>query len=262
MSIIKSFIIGECVVSHLIIETHLKIKVIRVPIVPDIEYLKKLALMGATNKNIKISSSEFQRYVGTSSKTAARKLKQLEEERLIERTIVPGGQLIKMTEKGLEILKNEYSEYRQIFSPENDALELEGNVLTGLGEGQYYINIPGYRKQFEEQLHFVPFPGTLNVQLSEDSSGGRDRLGELPALRIHGFSDGERTYGGGKCYPVKIDGEEAVVVVPERTHYPNDLIEVIAPVKLRDALALKDGDHVKIRIEKHGTEKQGMEGRK
>lgn len=223
---------------------------------PDIEYLKKLALMGAVNKNIKVSSSEFQKYIGASSKTAARKLKQLEEERLIERTIVPGGQLIKMTEKGLEILKNEYAEYRQIFSPENDAFELEGRVLTGLGEGQYYVNIPGYRKQFEEKLHFVPFPGTLNVQLFEDSSGQRDRLKELSSVPIHGFSDGERTYGGGKCYPVNIGGVGAAVVVPERTHYPADLIEVIASVKLRDALNLKDGDRVTIRIEKQGMEGQ------
>lgn len=232
------------------------------PRVPDVEYLKKLALMGAVDKTIKISSSEFQRYVGASSKTAARKLKRLEEDRLIERTIVPGGQLIKMTEKGLEILKNEYSEYKQIFSSENDAFgetaafELEGSVLTGLGEGQYYINIPGYRAQFEKQLHFVPFPGTLNVQLSEESLGLREKLGDLPSLPIHGFSDGERTYGGGKCYPVKIDGTEAAVVVPERTHYPADLIEVIAPVKLRDVLDLEDGDHVKIIIEKQGIEQK------
>ena len=232
---------------------------------PDIEYLKKLALRGAVNKTIKISSSEFQRHVDASSKTAARKLKRLEEDRLIERTIVPGGQLIKMTEKGLEILKNEYSEYKQIFSSEIDSsgetvsFELEGSVLTGLGEGQYSINIPGYRKQFEEQLHFVPFPGTLNVQLSEESSETRSRLSELPSLPIHGFSDGERTYGGGKCYPVKIDGTEAALVVPERTHYPDDLIEVIAPVRLREALDLKDGDHVKIRIDRKEMEKKGIE---
>ena len=72
---------------------------------PDIEYLKKLALIGAVNKTIKVSSSEFQKHTGESSKTAARKLKQLEEEGLIERKIVPGGQLIRMTEKGKEDFK-------------------------------------------------------------------------------------------------------------------------------------------------------------
>jgi len=246
----------KCVVLHLIIETHLKIKAIRVPTVPDIEYLKKLALRGAVNKTVKVSSSEFHKHTGDSSKTAARKLKQMEEERLIERKIVPGGQLIKMTEKGIEILKNEYVEYNRIFSSEPYTLELEGNLVKGLGEGQYYINIPGYRKQFEEKLHFVPFPGTLNVQLSENSSALRNMLLEMPAVRIEGFNDGERTFGGGNCYPIRVEGIEAAVIVPERTHYPSDLIEIIAPVKLRDALKLKDGDRIVTQVKKQGTEGQ------
>lgn len=223
---------------------------------PDIEYLKKLALIGAVNKTIKVSSSEFQKQTGASSKTTARKLKQLEEEGLVKRKIVPGGQLIKMTEKGIEVLKNEYIAYNMIFSPEPEILELEGKVLKGLGEGQYYVNIPGYKKQFEEKLHFVPFPGTLNVQLSESSLNLRNLLREMPAIRIEGFNDGERTFGGGKCYPVIVGGIEAAIMTPERTHYPSDLIEIIAPVKLRDALELNDGDKVVVQVKKQEKESQ------
>ncbi|AKB13839.1 CTP-dependent riboflavin kinase [Methanosarcina thermophila] len=223
---------------------------------PDIEHLKRLALIGAVNKTIKVSSSEFQKHTGASSKTVARKLKQLEEEGLIERKIVPGGQLIKMTEKGIEILKSEYIQYSKIFSPEPEILELEGKVLKGLGEGQYYVNIPGYKKQFEEKLHFSPFPGTLNVQLTENSSILQNILYEMPAIQVEGFSDGERTFGGGKCYPVVVGGIEAAVIAPERTHYPSDLIEIIAPVKLRDALELNDGDRVVIQVKRQGTESQ------
>jgi riboflavin kinase len=224
--------------------------------VPDIEYLKRLALIGAVNKIIKVSSSEFQKHTGASSKTVARKLKQLEEEGLIERKIVPGGQLIKMTEKGIGILKSEYIQYSKIFSPEPEILELEGKVLKGLGEGKYYVNIPGYRKQFEEKLHFSPFPGTLNVQLTENSSIFQNLLHEMPAVKVEGFNDGERTFGGGKCYPVVVGGIEAAVVAPERTHYPPDLIEIIAPVKLRDALELNDGDRVVIQVKSQVTENQ------
>jgi riboflavin kinase, archaea type len=234
---------------------HLKIKVTKVPAVPDIEYLKKLATIGAITNTIKVSSNEFQKHIGASSKTAARKLKQLEEEGLIERKMVPSGQLIRITKEGIEILKSEYLEYSSIFSPECDTLELEGKVLKGLGEGQYYVNIPGYRKQFEKKLRFSPFPGTLNVKLSESSSALRNRLLELPAVQIEGFSDGERTFGGGKCYSVNVGAIEAAVVSPERTHYPPDLIEIIAPVKLRDILNLKDGDRVVIQVKK-GTERQ------
>ena len=221
---------------------------------PDIEYLKKLALIGAVNKTIKVSSSEFQKHTGASSKTAARKLKQLEEEGLIERKIVTGGQLIKMTEKGIEVLKNEYIDYNRIFSPEPEVLELEGKVLKGLGEGQYYVNIPGYRKQFEEKLHFVPFPGTLNVQLSENSLAIRKLLREMPAAQVDGFNDGERTFGGGKCYFVVIGGIEAAIVAPDRTHYPSDLIEIISPVKLRDVLELNDGDRAVVQVKTQGRE--------
>lgn len=233
---------------------HLKIKTPRVLTVHDIEYLKKLALIGAVNKTIKVSSSEFQKHTVASSKTAARKLKQLEEEGLIERKLVPGGQLIKLTGKGIEILKNEYREYNSIFFPESDSLELEGNILTGLGEGQYYVNIPGYRKQFEEKLCFSPFPGTLNIKIFGNSLTVLNRLLELPAVQIEGFHDGKRTFGGGRCYPVSVRGIEAAVVAPERTHYPSDLIEIIAPVKLRDTLSLKDGDSVVIQIKKEGME--------
>jgi len=41
---------------------------------------------------------------------------------------------------------------------------------------------------------------------------------------------------------------EAFIVAPERTHYPPDLIEIIAPVKLRDALELNDGNRVVIKV--------------
>ncbi|MDD3042034.1 MAG: winged helix-turn-helix domain-containing protein/riboflavin kinase [Methanosarcinaceae archaeon] len=223
---------------------------------PDVQYLKKLALMGAVQKPLKVSSTEFKAYVGSSSQTVSRKLKLLEDERLIERKLVPGGQLIKMTDKGIEILKNEYSEYRQIFSPEPEVFELEGTVLTGLGEGQYYIGIPGYKKQFEEKLNFEPFPGTLNLQLDENSASRRERLREGSAVQINGFNDGERSYGGGKCYRVKVCGIEAALIVPDRTHYPADLIEIISPIKLREALGLKDGDRVNILIVKQGMETQ------
>jgi riboflavin kinase len=161
-----------------------------------------------------------------------------------------------MTEKGIEILKNEYLEYSTIFSPESDIFEFEGSVLKGLGEGQYYVNIPGYKRQFEDKLNFVPFPGTLNIKLSEKSLTLRNSLKEVPIIRIEGFNDGERTFGGGNCYLVNIGGVKAAVVAPERTHYPSDLIEIIAPVKLRDALNLKDGDRVVIQVKKQGTESQ------
>jgi riboflavin kinase len=102
----------------------------------------------------------------------------------------------------------------------------------------------------------VPFPGTLNLRLLKGSSRIRDMLNKIPAIQISGFCDGQRTFGRGKCYPAKVKDIDAAIVIPERTHYPEDLIEIIAPVRLRDALDLKDGDKVLITIATDSIEVQ------
>jgi riboflavin kinase len=38
-------------------------------------------------------------------------------------------------------------------------------------------------------------------------------------------------------------------VVPGRTHYPEDIVELVAPVGLRAALGLKDNDIVTVEVD-------------
>ncbi len=208
--------------------------------------LKKLGLLGAMEKPVKISSTEFMHHISTSSKTAARVLKQLEEEGYISRQLVAGGQLVHLTEEGVGLLKKEYADYQQIFCTDHPDLELYGEVITGLGEGQYYIAKEGYMSQFRDKLDFKPFPGTLNVRLDEKSALIRDNMDLMQPLVIHGFNDGERSFGGGKCYLIEIEGIKSAVIIPDRTHYPADLLEIISPVKLREVLRISDGDEVKV----------------
>ena len=218
---------------------------------PVIRYLKELALLGAIDSPIKISSSEFTKYTSSSSKTAARILKQLEDEGFIDRQIVPGGQMVSITDRGIEHLRKEYADYQRIFSSKAESIELHGRVITGLGEGQYYVVQEGYSTQFEDKLDFIPFPGTLNVRLNDLSSAMRERMDVVHSIPILGFKDGQRTFGGGKCYPVSIEGIKGAIVVPERSHYPEDLLEIIAPINLREKLGLKDGDVVRVVVESH-----------
>ena len=213
---------------------------------PVIESLKKLALLGAVNTPIKISSSEFSEHISSSSKTAARMLKNLEDEGFIDRKLVSGGQIVTITNSGIKLLKTEYADYRNIFCNECEAVELHGNLITGLGEGQYYIGLDGYKRQFEQILDFTPFPGTLNVQLTDLSNSLRNRIDMIHAATLSGFTDGQRTFGGGKCYPIQIEGIGGAVIVPDRSHYPDDLLEIIAPINLREVLKLNDGDRIKI----------------
>jgi riboflavin kinase len=121
---------------------------------------------------------------------------------------------------------------------------VRGKVAAGLGEGQYYISREGYRAQFLQKLGFAPFPGTLNIKLDEPFVPVARR-----EIKIEGFQDEGRTFGDCRCYKIRVKGIEAAIVRPERSSYPANLVEVIAPVRLREALGLVNGDEVEVTVE-------------
>jgi len=126
-------------------------------------------------------------------------------------------------------------------------VRLRGKVASGLGEGRYYISREGYRRQFSEKLGFDPSPGTLNLKLDEPFT-----IEDSDSIEIEGFSDEGRSFGGCRCLPAEVGGGRGAVVRPERTGYPPDLLELIAPVNLREALGLSDGDEVEVVLEGTG----------
>ncbi len=212
-----------------------------------LDVLKALALMNATQKVVKISSKELADRIGQSLQTAARRLKELEEEGLIERKLTKDGQFVVITEKGVGVLLREYLDYKRIFERE-DAVRIRGKVFSGVGEGRYYVSLEGYRKQFVEKLGFNPYPGTLNLRIPKEEMYFRNRLEEENGILIEGFKTKDRTFGEVKAFACRIGGIKGAVVIPKRTHYPKDIMEIIAPVKLREALNLKDGDFVEVEV--------------
>ncbi|WP_290623221.1 MULTISPECIES: winged helix-turn-helix domain-containing protein/riboflavin kinase [unclassified Archaeoglobus] len=212
-----------------------------------LEVLKSLALMNASRKVVKISSKELAEKIGQSLQTAARRLKELEEEGLIDRTLTKDGQFVVITEKGKQTLYREYMDYKKIFEGE-ESIKIRGEVFSGVGEGRYYVSLNGYKRQFKEKLGFDPYPGTLNLKIPKEEMYFRRRLDEEPGILIEGFSTEDRTFGEVKAFKCRVDGVEGAVVIPKRTHYPSEILEIIAPVKLREKLGLKDGDTVEVEV--------------
>lgn len=213
----------------------------------DINALKKLALLGAVQGPIQISSSSFAQHISSSVQTASRRLQALEREGMISRTILPAnGQRILVTKKGKDILRNECYEYQKIFAPAENEIKLHGSVITGLGEGQYYISMQGYKTQFRNKLGFTPYPGTLNLMLTDQSNVLRKKLDESEGIPISGFQSSQRTFGGGKCFRAVIDKVRSAVILPDRSHCPDNVLEAIAPENLRRSLHLKEGDLVEV----------------
>lgn len=220
---------------------------------PDgIAVLRQLGLDGALSGEAKISCSALADRLDTSSQTASRRLQALEAADLIARETVADGQWIAVTEAGKRALRAEYDAYRRLFEGRS-SVDLEGTITSGMGEGKHYISLPGYMEQFETKLGYEPFPGTLNVELDDESVRRRGAMEALEPVHIDGWEDDDRTYGPCVCYPATVvatEGyDEAHVIAPERTHHDEDQLEVIAPVKLREELGLADGDRLTVRVE-------------
>jgi len=196
-----------------------------------------------------MSTLTIAQHLGTSQQSASRILIQLEQNGYIEKIIVGKTTLIRLTNRGLDELRNLYVILKSIFEKPMEIV-LEGRVFSGLGEGFYYITLPQYFEQIKEKVGFTPYPGTLNIQLlSKDSIENRMLLERIADIPIDGFSNGQRTYGGAKCMRALFNGEqEAALIFVERTHYGKDVVEVIAPVYLRGKYNLRDGDKVFLKI--------------
>jgi len=216
----------------------------------DIETMLKIALLGGLEKSINLSSSQLAGMLGISQQTAARRLKALEEEGLITRRIHPRGQSVHVTEKGRELMAGIYMELSRFYGRPEARFTICGTITTGMGEGEYYMSMEEYARQFEEKLGFHPFPGTLNLKLSaSEDIRVRQRLAELPGIMIEGFKKEGRTFGSVKCFRAEIEGVKGAVVMPSRTHHPPDTLEVISKEKLKKKLNVKEGDRICVHVE-------------
>ena len=213
--------------------------------------LLKLAEMGAHRRIAKISTEYLAGKLDLSQQTASRYLMELENKGWIKRTITPEGCLIKITESGIKELNKLYTNLRFLMeSAYPPSVTLEGTVFTGLGEGAYYISKESYRKQFIEKLGFDPYPGTLNLKLTTDYDiKARSELEAYPGIEVEGFRSEDRTFGSVKCYPVIIENSvKGALILALRSHYDASVLEIVAPIYLRNNLKLKDGRKVKVEV--------------
>lgn len=77
---------------------------------------------------------------------------------------VESGRVVKISQKGREYLSTVLKDLMRFFNI--NSIKLEGYVVSGLGEGAFYMSLEGYRKAFEKVLGYVPYPGTLNIKLT------------------------------------------------------------------------------------------------
>jgi len=212
------------------------------------DILFNLLLLRANEGFVPITTVELSKRMKRSQQSISQLLIALEGKGLIEKNYEKRGLSLRLSQRGMDMLMTVYLLLRDAMEQSPNVLTLRGTLFTGLAEGAYYMGLPGYREQLRKKMGFEPFAGTLNVKLDAQNDIKRRQLDNSPSIRIEGFKDGLRTYGGLTCYNAMIENVRGAVVRIERTHYDPNIIEIIAPVNLRRALKIKDGDEVEVKV--------------
>lgn len=121
--------------------------------------------------------------------------------------------------------------------------KIRGLLTSGAGKGQHFTQIDWARRQFIEKLGIDPSPGTVNLTVDgSESMSVWDEIKSTSGVRIDNPNDGSNDCNA-RCYPVLIEGRlDAAIVLPEVANYSTNRIELIAPIRVRDALDIRDGD--------------------
>jgi len=211
----------------------------------------QLLSKGARNNFIEVTTSDLGKDIARSQQAASKHLLDLETSGYIERARRGQKFAVRITDKGYSEIQSLFASLKSAIESAPAVIDFEGSVVSGMGEGAYYMSLEGYRKQFKEKLGYEPYPGTLNIRLTDQLfMNARRELGSHPSIFVDGFGDGTRTYGWVKCYRATINGkvDNAAVLVLERTHYDDSMLEVIAPMSIKDAAGIKNGDGVKVQV--------------
>ena len=223
--------------------------------IQNIVILSHLLLSGAKNNFVEITTNDLAKKINRSQQLASKEILCLELNGLIQRNQHGKKISIKVTEKGFQEVHDLFLFLRTAVETFKSTLNFEGEVVSGMGEGSYYMSLSGYKQRFKEKLGYEPYPGTLNIKLnSKIYVDRRKEISKFPSLTLEGFSDETRTYGWVKCYPANLNESEnpnCAVLILERTHYDDTIMEIIAPFSIKEEYKLKNGDLIKFKVKSH-----------
>lgn len=110
---------------------------------------------------------------------------------------------------------------------------MNGTIRSGEGAAAGFV--AAVQDRLAEALGFRPFPGTLNLSVDD-----RAAVDALPAQLL--AEVGNDHCDGVRIRPCTVEGVRAAVLRPIVPDYPDERVELVAPVRLRTLFGFDDGD--------------------
>jgi riboflavin kinase len=124
-------------------------------------------------------------------------------------------------------------------------IKFVGTVVTGQGNGKFFVELPWVMRQLKESTGFNPYSGTLNLRLTPECIKRRTHLSPQNSTIMVKPENG---YLPGYLYKAMIFDTECYIVLPDVPNYPKNLLEIIAAENLRDLMNVKDGDTITVMV--------------
>ena len=121
---------------------------------------------------------------------------------------------------------------------------ITGTVISGLGEGAFFMSMQYYKSEIKKKLGFNAYLGTLNLKINQEEIKS---IKNMKHIRVEGYKSGSKSFGGISCYKAKIKNINGAIIIPDLTKH-KDVIEFIAPSHLRSKLNLNDNDKIKVEL--------------
>jgi riboflavin kinase len=128
---------------------------------------------------------------------------------------------------------------------------MTGIIFSDLGQAASFMALDWVQSALRQSLGFDAFPATLNVRpkAAEDAQVWRRVRDESAGVPLAPASGG---FCSARLYPIEIIGGATVacekiagaILLPEVNDYPNDKIEIVAPLCLKEHLGVSDGDQL------------------
>jgi CTP-dependent riboflavin kinase len=126
-------------------------------------------------------------------------------------------------------------------------LAITGKIVSGAGEGAYFTQIDWVQQQCDEKLGFKPYPGTLNLEISEEFIFAIEVLDQQKGIEL---ISPDPKFCNATVFQVSLGDISGAIILPEekvRVH-PKNIIEIIAPLNIKASLKVRDGESLKISI--------------
>ena len=121
---------------------------------------------------------------------------------------------------------------------------ITGVIFSDLGQASSFMALDWVQKALRDGLGFSPFSATLNLRLESDQAMAvwQEVKSEMRGIDI---IPPDPSFCKARCFLVEIEGKQkGAVLLPEVEGYPANKVEVIAPVRLKDELRVRDGGQI------------------